>query len=406
MIKKLRLKFILLSMLSLLLVLLVIMGSINLLSLRSLTADTDSLLKLLADNRGSFPKPDDPHGDFPKKLSPEAPYETRFFSVLLAENGSLLTVDTGRIAAVDTEAAIDYAEQVYSAGRTSGFLNDYRYLRQTEGTNVRIVFLDCSRNLTTWRSFLLTSCLISIFGLLAVLLLIILFSGRIIRPVAESFEKQKRFITDAGHEIKTPLSVIDADAAVLELETGENEWLRDIQKQTQRLADLTNDLICLSRMEEDEKQWQMLDFSLSDAVSETAQSFHALAITQDKSFTCTVTPLLTLCGDEKAIRQLCSILLDNALKYSPASSEIAVSLEKQGKLLRLTVTNATNGLSAESLPHLFDRFYRADPSRSSQIGGYGIGLSIAKAIVQAHKGKIFAVSPTADTLQMTVLLPL
>ena len=456
MFKKLRLRFIALSMASLLTVLLVIMGSINVMNYRHVVQQADETLALLAENGGSFfpgsmkppqasendavppPVPDgQPDADddldadeddwdaddwddddapvfHPEQMngrhgfSAEMPYESRYFSVLLDENGASLSVDTGRIAAVDSLTAVQYAQSVFEGGRVRGFFEDYRYTVVTEEGGTRVIFLDCGRSLETFQSFLLASAGVSLLGLLAVGALIVAFSGRIVRPVAESYEKQKRFITDAGHEIKTPLAIINADAEVLELDLGEdNEWLQDIQKQTQRLAGLTSDLVYLSRMEEAQKDIPHVDFPVSDVVSEQAQSFRSLAMTQGKTFTERIEPMLTLCGDEKAVRQLTSILLDNALKYSPEGGEIRLALEKQGRALALTVYNdASIPVPRESMPKLFDRFYRTDPSRSSETGGHGIGLSIAKAIVTAHRGKITAATEDEKSLTITAVLPI
>lgn len=407
MIKKLRIKFIALSMFSLLLVLFIIMGSINILNYQDIIKDADSVLSILKSNNGAFPKMEEPRGkhDSPKPLSPETPYESRFFSVLMSHEGEVISVDTGKIAAVDTATAMEYAESLWERQENQGFIGDYRYTFQETDEGTRIIFLDCGRTLSTFRSFLFTSCGISLLGLLAVFTLLALLSGRIIKPFSESYEKQKRFITDAGHELKTPLTIIDADADVLSMEFGENEWIQDIQSQTKRLASLTNDLILLARMDEGTKQVQKIDFPFSDLASEMVQSFQALALQQNKTFSSRIQPMLSLCGDEKSLRQLLSILLDNALKYSNPEGAISLSLEKSGKSIRLTVFNTVEYISPESLPHLFERFYRADPSRNSQTGGYGIGLSIAKAIVTSHKGKITASSQDGRSLQVVVVLP-
>ena len=186
------------------------------------------------------------------------------------------------------------------------------------------------------------------------------------------------------------------------MELGENEWLQDIHRQTERLATLTGDLIPLSRLEE-QAPLQMLTFPFSDMVEETAHSFLARAKQQKKSLTLSVEPMLSLCGDEKALTQLVTILLDNALKYSDDGGHIDLSLSHSGKTVRLAVENSSETVDTAQLPQLFDRFYRGDRSRSSQAGGYGLGLSIAKAIVQAHKGKI-TVSKNKDRIYFTVIL--
>ncbi len=406
MIKKLRIKFICLIMVSLLLVLTIIIGSVNLLNYQRVVQNADSILSLLAENDGHFPKTSAKSKKEKKSLmSPEMPYESRFFSVRTDSTGEVTSTDTRKIAAIDSETAIEYAKSVQSRKDSCGFLGNYRYCIQESDDETLIIFLDCGRSLTTFRTFLLTSCTISLAGLFSVLLLVFLFSRRIVKPVIESYEKQKRFITDAGHEIKTPLAIIDADTDVLELDFGENEWIADIQKQTRRLNELTSSLICLARMEEDPERFQMIEFPFSDMVAETAQSFQALAKARDMVLSTRICPMLCLRGDEKALRQLITILLDNALKYSRTGSEISLSLEKLSLGIRLTVTNTpTSCLSPDSLKHLFDRFYRTDASRNSQNGGYGIGLSIAHAIVAAHRGKITASSADAHSLTITVLL--
>ena len=250
-----------------------------------------------------------------------------------------------------------------------------------------------------------TSVLIAVLWLLSVFVLLLLLSGRIVKPVAESYEKQKRFITDAGHEIKTPLSIISADADVLEMECGESEWLQDIQLQIKRLAALTNDLIYLSKMEEAQGHLQMTDFSLSGLAEELAQSFQAPAKAKGQTFTSSIQPDIVFHGDERAICQVISNLLDNALKYSESDGSISVELKKQGRTICLDVFNTTPVISEENLNNLFERFYRADPSRNSQTGGHGIGLSIAKAVITAHKGEIRASSRDGRSLRISVSLP-
>ena len=225
------------------------------------------------------------------------------------------------------------------------------------------------------------------------------------RPFLENYEKQKQFITDAGHELKTPLTILNADAEILAMDYGENEWVSDIQTQTKRLADLTNDLILLSRMEEEQTRLQMLELPLSDIAEETIAPFQAVARTQEKTLELCIQPMLSICGDEKSLRKLFSILLDNAVKYSAPQSTISCTLEKQKNLIRLSVWNAVEHITKAQTEHLFDRFYRTDQSRNSQTGGYGLGLSIALAIVTAHRGKITASTADEASLLITVTFP-
>ena len=403
MIRRMQAKLILVSMLSLLLVLAVILGCVNALNYHSLVQEADAVLKLLAENDGRLPKFDEIRGE--AYSSPEVPYEWRYFSVLLQDDGRVLAADTGQIAAVDQQSAVSFAQDVLQSQKARGFLGDYRYLAEQQEDGMRVSFLDCGRRLVTCRDFLLTSLWISLLGFAAVFLLVCLLSSRIIRPVADSYEKQKRFITDAGHEIKTPLAIIDADAELIAMDAGDSEWLRDIQSQVKRLTRLTGDLIYLARMEEADSPPEKLAFALSDLVEELAGSFRALALQQGKHFTSQVQPGISLRGDEKSIIQLVSILLDNAVKYADAGGEICISLDRQGHTVHLTVYNTAESIAQDDLPHLFDRFYRTDRSRNSRTGGYGLGLSIASAVVSAHKGKITATSKDGRSLTMAVTLP-
>lgn len=430
MIKKLRRKLVITSMVSLLLVLLIIEGIVGVLNYRKIVTDADRILNILEQNDGKFPEivrlePEEtiepgetsegePGQMQPKdknnmgKMSAEMPYESRFFSVVLNEDGNMVTVDTGKIASVDTTTAMEYAQTVWETGKTSGFINSYRYLVCETGrdSEVRIVFLDRERELSNFNNLVITGLGVSALGLGAVLVLMIVLSARITKPFAENYEKQKRFITDAGHELKTPLTIIDADAEVLEMDLGENEWLSDIQSQSKRLAGLTNDLILLSRMEEKSTKSLMVEFPFSDLVEETVNTFHALAKTQNKTLVSEIAPMLSVYGDEKALNRLVTILLDNAVKYSKENGRILVRLEKEKKKIRLSVYNTTESISRENLEHLFDRFYRADRSRNSRTGGYGLGLSIAAATVEAHKGKITAATEDEKSLMITVTLPM
>ena len=421
MIRSLRFKLIAASMFSLAVVLLVILGGVNLMSYQKVVTDADAILTVLGANDGTFPKmqqgglttgEEPPTGPMGEKrlgggrgMSPETPYESRYFSVLLDGEGQAIQTDTVQIAAIDGEDAAAYAQKIWDAGKSHGFLGNYRFLTLTEGENSRIIFLDCSRSLSGFRTTLLASVALALVGLTAVFLLLLVLSKRIVRPVAESYEKQKRFITDAGHELKTPLTIISADTDLAEMECGENQWLEDIRRQAQRLTGLTNDLIYLSRMEEEQPELQCIEFPISDVVEEMAQSFAAPAKSQNMDFTVQIQPMLAYTGDEKAVRQLVSILLDNALKYAPAGGSISVSLERQGRNLLLTVCNTTaEPVDRERLEHLFDRFYRGDQSRNTQTGGYGLGLSIARSIVAAHKGRIRAESPDGNSLLIQATL--
>ena len=405
MIQKLRIKFVALSMALLFVLLSVIMVIVNLMNYSDVVTYSDTVIDILADNRGAFPDTDqfnDMHRDRP--FSKELPYETRYFTVRLDADGNVVYTDTGKIAAVDAGTAISYAEKAWEEGAI-GFIDNYRYSVRSEKTGSLIIFLDCSRKLDDFYSFMWTNLWINLAGFAVAFVLIVIMSKRIMRPFAENYEKQKLFITDAGHELKTPLTIIDADVDVLGAELGdENEWLQDIQKQTKRMTVMTNALVYLSRMEEADNHLQMVDFPISDVVAETAQSFQTLAMNQGRTLELKIQPMLSFYGDSKAFNQLTSILLDNAIKYSGEDGRILLSLYRKGNTLKLEVQNTSAPIPPEQLAHLFDRFYRTDKSRNTETGGFGIGLSIAKAIVNAHKGTIKASMPDTASLLISVTL--
>ena len=417
MIRRLQKKFIIAAVLSVFIVLLILIGTINIINYRNMVTEADSTLEILAAYKGYFPMQfrsmfrTDPQGDAAagpfgrRSMTAELPYQTRYFTAFFNGDGKLYHINMENIASIDGTGAISLAQKTFDTSRVKGFAGDYRFSRSAVEDEYMLIFLNISRETATVRSFLVASIAISFVGLLAVTLLIILLSGRIVRPIAESYEKQKQCITDAGHELKTPITIINADADVLETEIEQNEWLDDIRKQTRRLAGLTSDLIYLSKMAEDGSGLTVTDFSLSDLVAGTAQSFQAVAVSQDKTLETDIQPGLMMSGDEKSIGKLVSILLDNACKYSPEGGRISVSLGKSGKTLLLTVYNTAENITPGSADMLFERFYRADSSRNSESGGFGLGLAVARAVTEAHKGKIHAFSQDGASLTVKAEFP-
>lgn len=415
MIRKLRMKLIVASIVSLLTVLVVIEGIAGVLNYRRIVSEADRVLHILAENNGRFPdmeprrKPErikTEGRELLGQLSPELPYESRFFSVFLDEEGDVKTSDIEKVARIDVDSAEEYAKEIWKSGKEEGFIDHYRYTVVSSEEGKRIIFLDCDRNLSTFQNLIVTMVSVTAVGLLAVFVLLIFLSARIVRPFSENYEKQKQFITDAGHELKTPLTIIDADVEVLEMDLGQNEWLSDIQEQTRRLAGLTNDLILLSRMEEEGIKENRMEFMLSDVVEETVGEFQTLAVTQNKKVEARIPSMIGMIGDEKEIRRLLTILLDNAVKYTEEGGTILVTLEKQKKTICLKVFNTTAYIAKEQTVHLFDRFYRTDSSRNSGTGGYGLGLSIAAATVESHGGRIKAETEDEHSLTITVFFPI
>lgn len=407
MIKKLRFKLISVSMASLLIVLFVIEGMIGIMNYRKIVRDAEQILEVLSEYAGRFPE------DFPLKkgrdrpeMSPEIPFESRYFSVLLDEEGNEISVDIGKVAAIGREEAVTYAARVWNGQKEKGFMGNYRYMKSQSETGIRITFLDCRRQQDMFRNLVMNALGISLAGLGAVLLLISYLSSRIMKPFSDNYEKQKRFITDAGHELRTPLTIINADTEVLEMNCGkENEWLLDIRKQTKRMRDLTNTLIALSRMEEGIRAEMLIDFPISDMLEEIVNTFRAPARLRNLKLSSSISPMISMKGEQKSIHSLLTILLDNAVKYSDEGGTILVTLEKKKNRIRLSVFNTAKSISREQISHLFDRFYRTDSSRNSETGGYGLGLSIAASTVAAHGGKITAETKDEKSLQISISFP-
>lgn len=323
-------------------------------------------------------------------MTAESPFDTRYFTVTLVD-GRVVDVNTARIAAVGAKRAARIATELDSKGLTSGFSGNYRYTIAAQGEKTTYVFVDCSRELSSFHSFLSASVAISCIGWLAVLAIVIVASGAVIRPMVESYSKQKRFITDASHEIKTPLAVIDAANEVQEIESGESEWTQSIHEQVARLTALTERLVFLARMDEGSAGFTMATIDLSEAVDKAAAPFESVAVSRGKRLSMSVATGVRAHADAAAVTQVVELLLDNATRYASEGSVIELSLRAVSRgagkgSAELVVSNAVDSLPEGDLDRLFDRFYRADVSRSSKTGGSGVGLSVVRAIAEAHGG--------------------
>lgn len=323
-------------------------------------------------------------------MTAESPFDTRYFTVTLAE-GQVVDVNTDRIAAVGAKRASRIALRLYSRGLTSGFSDNYRYTTTVQGDETTYVFVDCSRELSSFHSFLGASVAISCIGWLAVLAIVAVASGAVIRPMVESYSKQKRFITDASHEIKTPLAVIDTANEVQEIESGESEWTQSIHEQVARLTALTERLVFLARMDEGSAGFTMASIDLTEAVDKAAAPFESVAVSRGKRLSTSIATGVRTHADASAVTQVVELLLDNATRYASEGSVIELSLRAVSRgagkgSAELVVSNVVDELPEGDLDRLFDRFYRADVSRSSKTGGSGVGLSVVRAIAEAHGG--------------------
>lgn len=406
MVKKLRRKFIWVSVSTVFIVVCLIAGFIVLTNYLQLERRADEVLEIIAKNDGSFKAENSHKGnyDLPEKMSPETPFSTRYFTVKVDSEGTLISVDTGKIFSASTTEAVEYTKEVLKKGKIEGYINQFKYRAVSKEYGVLLIFIDCGRDLDMFYSVVKNSILISTVGIFSVFFLILIFSKRAIAPIAKSYEKQKQFITNASHELKTPLAIIRTNQDVLEMEYGTSEWIKSTKNQVERLSNLVGSLVSLSRMDEEKNKLSKENFSLSNVVEESAEAFEGLANQKGKEIELQIESNLIYYGNEAAIRQLVSILLENAIKYGKEDSKILLSLKQEGKKYYLQTKNEADDLVSGNYNVLFERFYRADTSHSSKTGGYGIGLSVAKAIVLKHRGKITAMSPDGKQIIFLVQL--
>ena len=329
---------------------------------------------------------------FNPEISEDMAMAARYFLVRFDMDGKIVYTDVNNISSVDEETANAYASEVYASGKTSGKKEEFRYRVQAskDGRGTNIVFLNVSSDRQSMLAVLLISSLIFVVGWGLMLLLVIALSKRAIRPVAENLEKQKQFVTDAGHEIKTPLAIILANTEAMELHNGESKWSKNIRKQTERLSGLMKNLLTLARMEEGTAPVVMADLDMSKLTKEVADSFAESAKLKQIKLQTKIASDIKLHANREEMTQLLTILLDNAIKYSVEQADIVLTLAKRGREVTLCCENTCGKLPDVEEDRLFDRFYRSDAARTQKSGGYGIGLSVARAIVQNHKGKITA----------------
>ena len=367
----------------------------------------DSLADIISENNGVFPEHFVPPEDQqlrPQRINSETPFTTRFFTVRYNASGQLLSVDLRSVASVTKEEAAHYAEKALGRDRERGWIDNYRYKIYQTDDGSAVVFINGSGTKDMNQSFLLAASLVFIAGSLVVLLVVILTSKRMVKPVAESYEKQKQFITDANHELKTPLTLIRTNLDIMEAETGSSEWLSDVREETGIMTELVNQLVELARMDEEQIKLDMQPFNLSDMALDIVSVFEGAICRSGKSFVTNISPEIVYMGNEAAIRRLFSILLDNASKYCDPDGVIRVTLEKgKGRRPVIAVDNTYTAVCGIELNRLFDRFYRADKARTYG-SGFGIGLSMAKAIVQKHHGEISAANLDNRTIRFRVRL--
>lgn len=410
MIYNLRKKFILISAVAVSVVFALIFGIIYITSTSQLNNTMDMLTDIIAKNDGVFPdfnemdRPSAPldfhQGSF---FTPEIQFSTRFFTVWVDNNNQIIRENTDRISSVDKEEARQYARKVLGSGDERGWISNYRYKVLDTEYGKSLVFINGEVNKAITNRVLYSVFFVLAGSFLVILLLIIFISKRAVKPAAESYEKQKQFVTDANHELKTPLTLILSNVDIVETEIGKNEWLDDIRSEGERMGLLINQLVTLSRMDEDISNLYIAEFDLSNVAFDTVSEFEGLAAEKKKNFIVSIEPLILYSGDEGLIRKLLSILLDNAIKYCDSEGQIYITVYLKGHYPVITVENTYRNVNNVELGKLFDRFYRADKARTFT-GSFGIGLSIAKGIAKNHKGDIVAYRKDSNHIGFKVTL--
>ena len=436
MIKKLRRKLTLLVIGVLILVTAGIVLSTDFANRRNIAASADAALKTLAENQGRRPnrfpelpirgksEPDADGTEAPPELpESEPPFRSNrqdfalpsgaetlaslsnFCSITLDADGTVTGWFSDRTDLYDDAQIQLIADEAAAAGRDAGRLGEQFYrFSETDGGRLLIV-LDARLEFLSARRALRATALVAGAGCLLLSVGAWLLIRRMLMPVQASFDRQKQFVWDASHEFKTPLAVISANAEVLSREIGPNEYLGYIQSEVKRTDNLVQNLLTLARMDKGTVAAQIRRFNLSDALLGVALPFESTVFEAGRTLETDVPANLWIRGDEAMLQQLAVILLSNALKYSNAGGTIRLTLAQRGRGVTMTVYNTGAGIAPEHLEKIFDRFYREDASHSREIAGNGLGLAIARNIVQAHRGRIHAESVPGESATFIVSLP-
>ena len=423
MIKKLRIRFVIITMIIVMIILTTLMSVINVINFKRTTDNADDILQILSYNDGVFApdfkpipqKPSKPKDEesssasssddegtssddesvsdeeseeellpTPDHITIETPFETRYFSVKFS--GSDAIADTTHISTFTEAEAIEIAKSVLTRGVEKGYYESYRFIIDEEKSIV--IFIDWTRQLETVGNFRSISILSAICVAIVVFLLVIFLSARAVMPIAESYERQRRFISDASHELKTPLTIISANNELIELTAGESDYTASISKQVVRMTNMVKNLSSLANIDESAKSSKMALFSVSRACDEVCELFKPVLTRDNRKFEHNIDKGLDYFGDEALIRQLISSLLENASKYALSFTKLSLSLV--GKRIHLEIENDAQNVEQGSLNRCFERFYRSDEARASSIEGSGIGLCVAEEIVTLHGGQISA----------------
>lgn len=413
MIKVLQKKFVFTAMIAVSILLFILLGIINVVNIVMVRTETDKTLAMISEADGNFdhiqPPPNaTPPFDF--RIEPKDERDkflsSNFFIVRLNGNGQIVFTDVSRTSLVDETSAEELALRVLGEGRSAGKAGKYRYQISSSrmGNETVIVFLDTSEEILSYVRVLFLSGGIGIVCWILMLFMVMFLSKKAIRPIVENIERQKQFVTNAGHEIKTPLAIILANTEAMELYNGENKWSKNIREQTVRLNGLMKNLLFLAKMDESAAEIIKTEISLSELVSENVRVFAESLNLRSIILQTEIQPNVIIKANKEQMSQLISILLDNASKYTNDSGTVIVSLQKSDKRIKLLIKNSCEKLLDTPPDKMFDRFYRDDKARTQKTGGYGIGLSVARSIVEANKGSITTGYENPNFVSFTVRL--
>jgi len=409
MVKTLRKRFIVITTVALVIVMTMVVGAINAITSIRLTNSADQKLVYISDSNGDVQSHSSSFSPgaisgWDIQMTKETPFEMRFFVVYCDKDNGVTAINLERIASVTKDEAGSMADKVISQGKSLGYYGYYRYQVTDTGQGKMVVFLDCHNSIQTQNMLLLISSLIGIVSVLLVIAIVVSLSSRAIAPIAANEIRQMHFVTDASHELKTPLAIILANADLVEMQTGASEWTQSIKNQIYRMDSLIKQLITLTKSEEQAEELHE-KIEISEMAKELAGEFLPLMNARGKIFSYEVEPGVSVKGNSQQLSQLISSLLDNSAKHSIAGARIKMEMRVDKRNMNLVISNESEEISREKIKHLFDRFYRTDKSRSRESGGYGLGLSIAQSIVQNHKGRISARYSNGWTC-FSVVLPL
>lgn len=401
MIKALQKKFIITAMTAISVLLIILLGAINIINIVSIGKATEQTLSIISESEGDFknlkPINDEPMHEPPQNFrhGEKNDYDTfmssNFFVVCFNFDGQIIKTDVSRTSTVTESDAQSLAREVVAAQSDEGKTGKYRFrLSPTADGGTVIVFLDTSNETMSYLRILALSLLVGIVCWSLMLAFVILLSKKAIKPIAQNIEKQKQFITNAGHEIKTPIAIIQSNTEAMELYNGENKWSKNIKAQIARLNGLMNDLLFLAKMDESSNKPACEKIVIGEILEKSISGFKASAEQKTVDFSTEIDTSAVIFADKMQIEQLFSIMLDNAVKYVDENGKISIILKKSEKHIQIEFFNTCASLPDVEPNRLFDRFFRGDKARTQKSGGYGIGLSVAKSIVDSNGGTISA----------------